>query len=111
MPTANQPPKSEVQVAMNCGFGVGRAIEPSFAGSRLCEFLFELVQPLFDAFVIDTDVAAVEILQGVKTKIRLPSAPGAVNDGLAARVQACRAQNFLDTVSRYKIFGIVVAQN
>jgi hypothetical protein len=41
----------------------------------------------------------------------LPSAPAAVNDGLAARVQSCRAHNFLDTVSRDKIFGIVVSQN
>src|SRR5215475_5548187 len=67
--------------------------------------------PTLDAFVIYTDVPAVEILQGVKTKIRLPSAPAAVNDGLAARVQSCRAHTFLDTVSRDQIVGIVVSQN
>src|SRR5215510_3002084 len=67
--------------------------------------------PVLDAFMIDTDIAATEILQGVKTKIGIPSAAAAVNDGFASRVQTRGAEYLLDAVRRDEIFGIFVAQN
>src|SRR6266403_2367135 len=63
------------------------------------------------AFENATDIAAAEILQGVKTEIGIPRAAAAVHDGFAIRVQTRRAEYLLDAVLRDEILGIFVAQN
>src|SRR5713101_5909620 len=67
--------------------------------------------PVLDAIMVDTDIAAAEILQGVKTEIGIPRAAAAVHDGFAIRVQTRRAEYLLDAVRRDEILGIFVAQN
>src|ERR1700730_18087861 len=61
--------------------------------------------------MVDTDVAAAEILQSVKSEIGVPRAAAAVDDGFAIRVQTCRTEYLLDAVRRDEILGIFVAQN
>ena len=67
--------------------------------------------PILDAFMVDADIAAAEILQGVKTEIGIPRAAAAVDDGFAIRVQTRRAEYLLDAVRRDEILGIFVAQD
>src|SRR5262245_2957449 len=61
--------------------------------------------------MIDTDIAATEILQVVKTKIGIPRPAAAVDDVFAFGVQTRRSEYLLDAVRRDEIFGIFVAQN
>jgi hypothetical protein len=61
--------------------------------------------------MVDTDIAASEILQCVKTEVGIPCAAAAVDDGFALGVQTCAAEYLLDAIRRDEILGIVVAQN
>src|SRR5262249_44171006 len=67
--------------------------------------------PVLDAFMVDADVAAAEILQGVKTEIGMPRAAAAVDDDFAIRIQAGGAKYLLDAFRRDEILGIFIAQN
>jgi hypothetical protein len=67
--------------------------------------------PVLDTVMVDTDIAAAEILQSVKTEIGIPRAAAAVDDGFAVRVQTRRAEYLFDAVRRDEILGIFVAQN
>src|SRR5262245_21728664 len=66
--------------------------------------------PVLDAVMVDTDIAAAEILQGVKTEIGIPRAAAAVDDDFASRIETRRAEYLLDAVDRDEVLGIVVAQ-
>ena len=68
-------------------------------------------RPVLDAFMVDTHIAAAEILQGVETEIGIPGAAAAVDDDFASRVETRRAEYLLDAVRRDEILGIVVTQN
>src|SRR5262249_38097881 len=61
--------------------------------------------------MVDADIAAAEILQGVKTEIGIPRAAAAVDNDFAMRIQTRRAEELLDAVRRDEIFGIFVAQD
>ena len=61
--------------------------------------------------MVDADIAAAEILQGVKTEIGIPRAAAAIDDGFAMRIQTRRAEDLLDAVRRDEILGIFVAQD
>ena len=65
--------------------------------------------PVLDAFMVNTDFAAAEILQGVKTEIGIPRAAAAVDDGFTMRIQTRVAEDLLDAVRRDEILGIFVA--
>src|SRR5262245_56086326 len=67
--------------------------------------------PVLDAVMIETDIAAAEILQSVKTEIGIPCAAAAVDDDFASRIETRRAEYLLDAIRRDEILGIVVAQN
>src|SRR5262245_57657683 len=60
-----------------CGFTAGR---PAGCG------------PALDAFVVDADVGAAEILDRVKSEIGIPGAAAAVDDGFTLRVETRRAE-------------------
>src|SRR6516164_3738925 len=67
--------------------------------------------PVLDAVMVDADIAAAEILQGVKTEIGIPRAAAAVDDDFAMRIQTRQAEDLLDAVRRDEILGIFVAQD
>src|SRR6516164_1728099 len=61
--------------------------------------------------MIDTDIAAAEILQGVKSQIGIPGAATAVDDGFALWVETRRAEYALNAIRRDEILSIFVAQD
>src|SRR5262245_40746568 len=65
--------------------------------------------PVLDAVMVETDIAAAEILQSVKTEIGIPRAAAAVDDDFASWIETRRAEYLLDAVRRDEILGIVVA--
>src|SRR4029077_9296284 len=68
-------------------------------------------RPILDAVMVDADIAAAEVLQGVKTEIGIPRAAAAVDDGFTMRIQTPGAEDLLDAVRRDEILGIFVAQD
>ena len=67
--------------------------------------------PVLDAFMIDADISAAEILQGIKTEIGVPRTAAAVDDDFAIWVETRRAEYLLDTVDCDEILGVFVAQD
>ena len=61
--------------------------------------------------MVDADIAAAEILQGVETEIGIPRAAAAVDDDFAMRIQTRQAEDLLDAVRRDEILVIFVAQD
>jgi hypothetical protein len=68
-------------------------------------------RPILDAFMVDTDIAAAKILQGVKTEIGIPRAAAPVDYDFAMRVQTCRAEYPLNALGCDEVLGVFVAQN
>src|SRR5271166_3131537 len=67
--------------------------------------------PVLDAVMIDTDITAAEILQGVKSQIRVPRTATAVDDRFSPWVETRRPEYPLNAIGRNEIFGIFVTQN
>src|SRR5215470_3613935 len=67
--------------------------------------------PILDAFMVDTDVAAAEILHGVKTEIGIPRATAAIDDDFSLWVETRRPEYLFDAVRRDEILGVLVTQN
>jgi hypothetical protein len=61
--------------------------------------------------MIDSDIAAAEILQGVKSQIGIPCTATAVDDGFPLWVETRRAEYALNAIRRDEILVIFVAQN